>query len=168
MRNALSWDIVVRNDCYVIQGTRKAPYGGLQEDPEQVIVFAGGTRVETVCERMAAILQEAAAQHLRPKEALTLIEPVPITGPVRLPDGRRIDELGDFLEWIANAEPNDETDIRSEIKRYYYDAGEERGGDALNRALDEALAPGITRDGRQKILETYERYTRRAPRKSRR
>jgi len=62
---------------------------------------------------------------------------------VKLPPGQRIDELGDFLEWIANATPADEVAIRAEIKRYYYDVGDTFGGDALNRALSDVLEPGV-------------------------
>jgi len=39
-----------------------------------------------------------------------------------LPPGERIDELGDFVEWLANAKPEDEKAIRAAIKRYYYDS----------------------------------------------
>jgi hypothetical protein len=38
---------------------------------------------------------------------------------VVLPPGERNDELGDLLEWIANAKPADEMAIRAEIKRHY-------------------------------------------------
>jgi hypothetical protein len=37
---------------------------------------------------------------------------------VHLPPAKRIDELGDFLEWLANAKPEDEQTIRAEINRY--------------------------------------------------
>jgi hypothetical protein len=60
---------------------------------------------------------------------------------VRLPLGKRIDELGDFLEWLANATLADEKAIRAEIKRYYYDVGDTVGGNALNAALSDALEP---------------------------
>ena len=77
---------------------------------------------------------------------------------VRLPPGQRIDELGDFLEWIANAKPEDEEAIRAEIKRYYYDVGDAFGGDALNRALSEVLEPGVDTETRQEILNSIEDY----------
>jgi hypothetical protein len=51
---------------------------------------------------------------------------------VHLPEGHYIDELADFVEWIANAKPEDEKAIRAEIKRYYYDVGDTLGGNALN------------------------------------
>jgi hypothetical protein len=38
---------------------------------------------------------------------------------VRLPAGERNDELGDLLEWIANAKPEEERAIRAEIKRTF-------------------------------------------------
>ena len=83
---------------------------------------------------------------------------------VTLPPGQRIDELGDLLEWIANAKPEDERAIRAEIKRYYYDVGDIQGGNALNRALSEVLqdAPLGTKE-KQEFLKAYEPYTREDP-----
>ncbi len=83
---------------------------------------------------------------------------------VTLPPGQRIDELGDLLEWIANAKPEDERAIRAEIKRYYYDVGDVQGGNALNRALSEALQDGpLSTSGKQEFLKAYEPYTREDP-----
>jgi hypothetical protein len=78
--------------------------------------------------------------------------------PAILPPGQRIDELGDFLEWLANARPDDEKTIRAEIKRYYYDVGDTVGGDALNAALSDVLEPGITQEARQEILNGIAPY----------
>jgi len=58
---------------------------------------------------------------------------------VSLPDGNRLDELGDLLEWAANATPEEAPRIRAAIKQTYYDVGDVRGGDALNRALSDGL-----------------------------
>jgi len=77
---------------------------------------------------------------------------------VRLPPGKRIDELGDFLEWLANAKPQDEKAIRTEIKRYYYDVGDTIGGDALNAALSDVLEPGTSQQARQEILNGIAPY----------
>ena len=77
---------------------------------------------------------------------------------VKLPPGQRIDELGDFLEWIANATPADEVAIRAEIKRYYYDVGDTFGGDALNRALSDVLEPGVDEEWRQQVLDSIADY----------
>jgi hypothetical protein len=52
---------------------------------------------------------------------------------VRLPAGERNDELGDPLEWIANAKPEEARAIRAEIKRHYYDIGDKLGYQALKR-----------------------------------
>jgi hypothetical protein len=82
---------------------------------------------------------------------------------VGLPPGERDDHLGDFLEWIANAKPEDEPAIRAEIKRVFYDVGDTRGGDAFNRALSESLAPGVDRQDREEILRRFEPYTRMDP-----
>jgi hypothetical protein len=75
-----------------------------------------------------------------------------------LPPGQRIDELGDFLEWLANAKPEDEKAIRAEIKRYYYDVGDTIGGNALNAALGDVLEPGVTPEIRQEILDGIAPY----------
>jgi hypothetical protein len=77
---------------------------------------------------------------------------------VRLPPGDRIDELGDFLEWLANAKPEDEKAIRAEIKRYYYDVGDTFGGNALNAALSDVLEAGVDQQTRQEILDGIAPY----------
>jgi hypothetical protein len=83
---------------------------------------------------------------------------------VTLPPGKRIDELGDLLEWIANAKPEEEQAIRAEIKRYYYDVGDIQGGNALNLALSEALQDGpLSPKEKQEFLKAYEPYTRADP-----
>jgi len=83
---------------------------------------------------------------------------------VRLPPGpQRIDELADFVEWMANATPADEQAIRDEIKRYFYDVGDQGSADALNSALTVLLRSGITQVDRQKILDSLDVYTRADP-----
>jgi hypothetical protein len=75
-------------------------------------------------------------------------------GWVRLrPGPQRIDELADFIEWIANAKPEDEQAIRAEIKRYFYDVGDQASAAALNSALTVLLRLGITQEDRQRILD---------------
>jgi hypothetical protein len=69
------------------------------------------------------------------------------------PGPKRIDELADFIEWIANAKPEDEQAIRAEIKRYFYDVGDQASAAALNSALTVLLRPGITQEDRQRILD---------------
>jgi hypothetical protein len=69
------------------------------------------------------------------------------------PGPQRIDEPADFIEWIANARPEDEQAIRAEIKRYFYDVGDQGSAAALNRALTVLLRPGITKEDRQQILD---------------
>jgi hypothetical protein len=76
----------------------------------------------------------------------------------QLPPDERIDELGDFLEWLVNAKPEDEKAITAEIKRYYYDVGDTIGGNALNSALSDVLEPGATPEIRQKILDGIAPY----------
>ena len=73
---------------------------------------------------------------------------------VRLRHGpQRIDELADFVEWIANAKPEDEQAIRAEIKRYFSDVGDQGSAAALNSALTVLLRRGITQEDRQRILD---------------
>lgn len=68
---------------------------------------------------------------------------------MRLPPREdRIDELADFLEWLANAKPEDEKAIRREIKRYFYDAGDHIAGDELTHALRAAIDAGNDREAR--------------------
>lgn len=83
---------------------------------------------------------------------------------VRLPPGhQRIDELADFVEWMANAKPEDEQAIRAEIKRYFYDAGDQGSANALNSVLTVLLRPGITQEDRQKLLNSLDVFTRADP-----
>jgi hypothetical protein len=83
---------------------------------------------------------------------------------VRLrPGPKRIDELADFIEWIANAKPEDEQAIRAEIKRYFYDVGDQGSAAALNSHLTALLKPGIIQGDRQKILDLMDVYTRADP-----
>jgi len=82
---------------------------------------------------------------------------------VQIPPGKYIDELADFVEWIANAKPEDAKTIRAEIKRYYYDVGDANGGDALNAALSGILQPGTTKEDRQATLNLISHYARYDP-----
>jgi hypothetical protein len=76
----------------------------------------------------------------------------------RLPHGEYIDELADFVEWLANARPEDERTIRAEIQRYYYDVGDMTGGHQLNAALSDILDPSTTLKDRQEILNGIAPY----------
>lgn len=103
----------------------------------------------------------------------TRLDPVVVTGAddedeyirqpdpnwVFLPEGERIDELGFFMEAIANAEPEDEAALRAEINRTFHKAGDLNGGGFIHRALTEVLAPGVTRADRQRILGELDRFT---------
>jgi len=80
---------------------------------------------------------------------------------VRLrPGPKRIDELADFAEWFANAKPQDENAIRAEIKRYYADVGWDAAAHDLNAKLSVLLRPGVTREIRQRVLDSIDLYTR--------
>ncbi|MHB8648523.1 MAG: endonuclease toxin domain-containing protein [Thermomicrobiales bacterium] len=57
----------------------------------------------------------------------------------------------------------EEAEIRREVKRLYYDAGDITGGDALNRAVSDASYAGSSRLARQAILDQYEPYIREDP-----
>lgn len=77
---------------------------------------------------------------------------------VRLPPGKRIEELGDFMEWLANATPKDENAIRAEIKRYFEDVGWHSAAEELNAALSVVLRPNVTRQIREGILHQASKY----------
>ncbi len=72
--------------------------------------------------------------------------------------------MADFVEWLANATPEDEKTIRAEIKRYYSDAGDPGSAALLNSALTVVLRPGITAQDRQQILNSLDVFTRADPR----
>lgn len=82
--------------------------------------------------------------------------------PLHLPPGKRDDEAGDLLEWIANSKPEDSQAIRGEIKRLYSDVGDSMGAGALNQALSEILEDSDNQT-RQWVLDNYEIYTRTDP-----
>jgi hypothetical protein len=83
---------------------------------------------------------------------------------VRLPPREdRIDELADFLEWFANAKPEDEKALRHEIKRYFYDVGNRIAGDQLTAALAHVIDPNVDRETRQEILNDLEIFSRSDP-----
>jgi hypothetical protein len=77
---------------------------------------------------------------------------------VHLPEGRYIDELADFVEWVANAKPEDEKILRAEINRYYYAVGDINGGMALHAALSRAVDPDITPEGRKELAYWVSHY----------
>jgi hypothetical protein len=81
---------------------------------------------------------------------------------VRLPPGERNDEIGDLLEWIANAKPDDVPAISGEISRLFYQYGDFADGAALHQALIEALA-NPDRANRQRILDQLEPISHRDP-----
>ncbi len=56
------WDIKEKDGIFQIAGNAKQPNGMWLEDPEQTITFPPGTSVDSVIDRMIAILQEAARQ----------------------------------------------------------------------------------------------------------
>ena len=58
-RGMLLWNIVEKDGIYQIAGHTKKPNGMWKEDPEQTIKFTPETGVDTVVDRMIAILQEA-------------------------------------------------------------------------------------------------------------
>jgi len=69
----------------------------------------------------------------------------------------------DLLTRLANATPDQEASLRAEIREVYYNQGDKRGGEAMDRALSDALDPSIDRAGRQNILDTFEIYTHQDP-----
>jgi hypothetical protein len=80
---------------------------------------------------------------------------------VRLrPGPKRIDELADFIEWIANAKPEDVTAITAEIDRYFKNVGWEAAAKDLKNMLAVLTRPGITKEDRQQYLDRLDLYTR--------
>jgi hypothetical protein len=78
---------------------------------------------------------------------------------VRLrPGPKRIDELADFIEWIANAKPEDVAAISAEIDRYY--GRWEAAAKDLKNMLAVLTRPGITKEDRQQYLNRLDLYTR--------
>lgn len=82
--------------------------------------------------------------------------------PLRLPPGERNDEIGDLLEWIANAKPEDAPAISDEINRLFYQKGDFQDGNALHHALASVLA-NPDQANRQQILTDYEPITHHDP-----
>jgi hypothetical protein len=83
---------------------------------------------------------------------------------VHLPPGDRIDELGDLLEWIANAKPSDAPAIYNEIDRQYIQNGDLDGALKLGEALLAVTKTNPTAADRQAILDNYEYLTHIDPR----
>jgi hypothetical protein len=80
---------------------------------------------------------------------------------VRLrPGPKRIDELADFIEWIANAKPEDTPAITAEIDRYFKNVGWEAAAKDLKNMLAVLTRPGITKEDRQQYLNRLDLYTR--------
>jgi hypothetical protein len=99
------------------------------------------------------------AENENPKQSSDA-SPTPSDEWVRLQPAKRIEELGDFAEWLANATPEDEKTIRAEIKRYFEDVGWEAAAHDLNSKLSVVLRPGVTRQIRQSVLDHVDLYTR--------
>jgi len=83
-------------------------------------------------------------------------------GGFHLPPGERNDEIGDLLEWIANASPDDADAINAEIKRVFSDAGDFNDGAMFHAALGEVLRHP-DQATRERVLETYEPITHHDP-----
>jgi hypothetical protein len=80
---------------------------------------------------------------------------------VRLrPGPKRVDELADFIEWIANAKPEDAPAITAEIDRYFKNVGWEAAAKDLKNMLAVLIRPGITKEDRQQYLNRLDLYTR--------
>ena len=168
-QGASMWSIETENGSYQIVSYRNHPDGYWAPDHKKTIRFAPGTLVDAVIDHMIAIQQEAAQNNPspvitgRPDRAAHRSQPPPAGGDdwVRLPPGpERNDELADFIEWMANAPPEDERTIRAEIKRYFSDVGDEDGAAVLDSAFTELLRPNLTRKDRQSILDRIDVFSR--------
>jgi len=76
------------------------------------------------------------------------------------PGPKRIDELADLIEWIANARPEDVPAITAEIDRHFKNVGWEAAATDLKNMLAVLTRPGITREDRQQYLDRLDLYTR--------
>ena len=76
------------------------------------------------------------------------------------PGPKRIDELADLIEWIANAKPEDVPAITAEIDRHFKNVGWEAAATDLKNMLAVLTRPGITREDRQQYLDRLDLYTR--------
>ena len=159
------WSLIPHNDAFeIISSKNYSKKGGWVKDLEVVNFLPAGTTLDAACDRLLEIMRAAVPPEsgiLEPRipSAVETLQASPEPdSSVVLPDSPyRVDELADFLEWIANVEPEEAPTIRSEIKRYYYDHGDTEGGDALTQALEEALVATDPLE-RAKILDRFERY----------
>jgi len=86
---------------------------------------------------------------------------------VHLPDGDRIDELGDLLETIANARPGEASSVADDIDRQFLQNGDIDGYLKLTGALlDITRKANPTTADRQAILDEYEYLTHTDPRET--
>jgi hypothetical protein len=86
---------------------------------------------------------------------------------VRLPPsrypGEYIDELHDFLEWLANAKPEEEAAIRAQIKHYYFDVNDIQGGQLLHSAFSNILDDRNNKEWRQSVLNAIAHFAKTDP-----
>lgn len=78
---------------------------------------------------------------------------------IHLPPGQRNDELGDLLEWIANARPEDALAIHHEIDRVYRYNGDITGAFVLHAALSDILEDQGNKVTREEVLRDCEYLT---------
>ncbi len=81
-------------------------------------------------------------------------------GRFQLPPGERNDEIGDLLEWIANAKREDAQAINAEIDRLFSQLGDFQDAAALHSALGTVLSHPDDAT-RQRVLDAYEAITHR-------
>jgi hypothetical protein len=83
-------------------------------------------------------------------------------GRLHLPPAERDDEIGDLVEWIANAKPEDADTIRGEIKRLFDSVGDLPDGTYFRLALARVLANPDAAT-RQQVLDDSEFITHHDP-----
>lgn len=95
--------------------------------------------------------------------APTLVSDKPADdGRFHLPPRERNDEIGDLLEWVANAKPEDAEAIRGEIKRIFDNVGDLPDGSFLRLELAKVLANPDAAT-RQQVLDDAEFITHHDP-----
>jgi len=176
------WRLSDHRGIYRIIGYKPRRDRGWEEDHSNIVTFTPGTPLDEVIDRAIAIDQEKAKEKtaaIAPRAAPEIIAPPSSSEPpddpplalpkdyVQLAPAERNDELGDFLEWLVNCEPKDASAIRAEIKRYFYDVGDRKGGDAFTEVLGRVLDGWpLDRKSREAMLVELEPFTRIDPREA--
>jgi hypothetical protein len=115
----------------------------------------GASPAEPEPEPVFAILDDGTVAAVDPRAEVVFPPPTP--------GEKRNDEIASLLEWIANATPKDERDIRAEIERMFTKHGDLSGAAVLHGTLRKVLRTNPSRDEREALLRQLEPFTHRDP-----